>query len=104
MVALKNTEEAFIEFYCLNLVSVLRPLDDAVFLCPRAGALIMHLINLQFENIALTGSLANCCVAVSNGYEYMCARREEGGERLRLQFAVIIVSTTFIVWSSGKID
>lgn len=63
MAALKDTEATFTEFYCLTLIAVLSTLDNVVLLCPWSVALIVCLINLQFENIALSSSLAKyCCI------------------------------------------
>lgn len=50
-------------FYCLNLIAVLSTLDE-ILLCPQPEALIMCLINLQFENIGLSSSLASCCCCI----------------------------------------
>lgn len=59
MVALKDTEAAFAEFSCLHLIVVLSTLDDVVLLCPWSVALVMHLINLQFENTGMSSSLVS---------------------------------------------
>lgn len=73
-VALKDTEAAFIEFYCLNLIALLSTLGDIILLCLWCVVLIVCLINLQFENIA-----KYCCVVVGSG-ECMC-KPGEGGEK-----------------------
>ena len=76
---------------------MLSTLDDVLLLCPWSGALVMHLINLQFENTGLSSSdvmFLRVCVC----------KMGEGGESLRLKLGLLIVSTTFIVWPSSKID
>lgn len=104
MVALKDTEATFTEFYCLTLIAVLSTLDNVVLLCLWSVALIVCLINLQFENIGLSSFLAKyCCIVVGSGcWRWcfcVCIARGDGGEWLQLRFGLIIVSTTFIVCS-----
>lgn len=73
MVAFKDPEATFIEFYSLNLIAVLITLDD-ILLCPWSGVLIMCLISLQFENIDLCSFLASChcCVFIGSDWSWLC--------------------------------